>query len=384
MSCWPRTSRDTGGIQLWPALDVAQPREQPNEIGERPAQWRSANRGGPRPLVGHGWGQLSPASEAMQEGSSAFGVACLVGGHRADGAWWPRQSVRHMDYPFTREQICLIGLARTSWARRATAKRHALSFGEESITETILMDLAESFPGDIMIVPFNKRQEGKTGADWAWAFQDARSSWNLPILVQAKALDNNEQKYSEMKRYVGRTKKSGRQIDLLMQTARQFGWPSIYAFYNYLTDHRRLPNSCGTLGSSKTMPQCWGISVANSYNVRAALDDQSFDRHSRHSRPLHCLLCSGARGHRGKWGSPGLALAALRRLRGDFVDAHALPDAPALPDEPFRELPSLFQRAREIAATQRPRQRELLRRTLAREFPTLAGVVLLRDAAEPS
>ncbi len=289
-----------------------------------------------------------------------------------------------MDYPFTPEQICFFRLATTSWRRRAIARRHGLQFSEEFITETILMDLAEHFPGDVLIVPFNKAQEGKNGADWAWVFEDASRSWNIPMLVQAKALDLRERHYSGIKRYVGRTKTSGRQIDLLINTANGFGWPSIYAFYNHLSDRARIPNNCGSFDSA-TMPECWGISVADSYRVRAALNNQSFDRHRGHSLPLHCLLCSYGRGNRSPWGSPGLALRTLHRLRAGAEEAPALPEeAPALPTEPFRELPNLFHRAREIALIQDPRSRELLRRSLANEYPSLAGIMLLRDAAARS
>jgi hypothetical protein len=91
-----------------------------------------------------------------------------------------------VSYPFTAEQMCLLSLARTSWHRRATAKRTHLQFGEESITETVLMDLADRFPGTVFILPFNKRTEGRYGADWAWAFESADGSQVLPMLVQAK------------------------------------------------------------------------------------------------------------------------------------------------------------------------------------------------------
>jgi hypothetical protein len=68
-----------------------------------------------------------------------------------------------MNYPLTPEQAALYAVARTTWRRRGNAKARRLSFGEESITETILMDLAETFPGSLSIVPFSKPEEGKVG-----------------------------------------------------------------------------------------------------------------------------------------------------------------------------------------------------------------------------
>jgi hypothetical protein len=72
-------------------------------------------------------------------------------------------------YALTAEQKALLAISRTSWRRRGVAKARKLYFGEESITETVLMDLAETFPGQLEILPFNKNEEGDTGADWAWA-----------------------------------------------------------------------------------------------------------------------------------------------------------------------------------------------------------------------
>ncbi len=63
-------------------------------------------------------------------------------------------------YPLTPEQVALYALARTSWGRRGVAKMRGLSFSEESITDTILMDLAGTFPGPLTILPFSKREEG--------------------------------------------------------------------------------------------------------------------------------------------------------------------------------------------------------------------------------
>jgi hypothetical protein len=282
------------------------------------------------------------------------------------------------DYPFTPEQMCFFNLARTSWVRRASAKRNNLPFGEESITETVLMDLADRFPGKVFILPFNKRKEARYGADWAWAFESVDGSNVLPMLVQAKALDFFDHEYPEIRRKVGRTKT--RQIDQLIATATAWEWPAIYAFYNHLNDETRLPQNCGTLQLANlgTMPATWGISIADAYSVRDRLDDQTFDTHKQISIPLHCLLCSHGKGARLAGGSPAMALAALRSLR-PADRGETAPLSPIM-DQPLKELPLIFRQAR--AAVEQPpikRGRDPLTH-LRRQFPNIAGVVIVRDS----
>jgi hypothetical protein len=261
-----------------------------------------------------------------------------------------------------------------------------LSFGEETITETILMDLALTFPGRLEIVQFSKNQESKRGADWAWAFRDITGTKNLPVLVQAKLLDGRDHAYPEIARFVGKKLPAVRQIDRLIATAARYRWPALYAFYNHLDDPSRIPDRCGTVpNAGLAMPESWGISVALAEHVRDALDpplnDQRFDTHSQHSIPLHCLLCSTARGERPLEGGPMQVLLSLLRLMrerpGEAVDT---------PRSVLRlraSLPRLFERAMTAARVdvEEPEDRRV--EALARSYPRLAGVAVFQDAEGP-
>jgi hypothetical protein len=280
-----------------------------------------------------------------------------------------------MIYPLTPEQAALYAVARTTWRRRGTAKARGLTFGEESVTDTILMDLAETFPGSLTILPFSKHEEGKRGADWAWLFRDASGAHNLPMLVQAKALDLVEFEYPEIKRHIGKITPPMRQIDRLIETAQAWGWPAIYAFYNHLDNVSRIPSACGSLPASDAfghIPESWGVSIANAYTVRDVLDDQTFDTHRMHSKPLHCLLCSGGRGVRPAGGSPALAFQSLTALprRGEAGPEPRL----------FPQPPELFQRALLAASEGDRRLHSTTAEALGRDNPELAGVVILQDA----
>jgi hypothetical protein len=135
------------------------------------------------------------------------------------------------------------------------------------------------------------------------------------------------------------------------------------------------------------MPAAWGISVADAYNVRAKLDDQSFDTHCQHSVPLHCLLCSMGQGSRPNdgSGSAGLALNALRRIR-ERKDDHSIynklprgEDIASLPDAPFNGLPSIFMEAQRILDEPQSDERDAQITNLSERYPDIAGIVVIRD-----
>lgn len=289
-----------------------------------------------------------------------------------------------MPYNLTPEQLALYGVARFTWHRRGVAKHRGLSFGEESVTETILMDLAETFPGPLRILQFSKAEEGKNGADWAWLFQSADGSQNLPMLVQAKALDQKDLAYPEIKRVIGKLKPPIRQIDRLITTAKSWKWPAIYAFYNHLDDTTRIPDVCKSLPASSTfglIAESWGVSIADAEAVRNLLNDQSFDSHRHHSRPLHCLLCSGGKGVRPAGGSPELARRFIADLRAGPDGVEAASSWRSDPDLELREEPpGVFREAMSILDEDDRGDREARVEALAQEFPGLAGVVVLQDA----
>ncbi|WP_152566341.1 DUF6615 family protein [Lysobacter antibioticus] len=289
-----------------------------------------------------------------------------------------------MHYTLTPEQLALLDASRTVWARRAAVKRHRLPFGEESITETILGDLANNYPGDLSIIAFNKREEGRVGADWAWAFISADGKYSIPMLVQAKLLDLSDVNYPEISRAIGRRKPAVRQIDRLIASAEELGWPALYAFYNHLDDPSRIPYKCRSLAMQGTqMPESWGISIAHAESVRAALDDQSFDTHRMHSIALHCLLCSRGLGIRPAFGSPELLLNGLVRLRDLAEDNEiGISSISLLPDTLFTELPHMFRVARDMASAQSFFEYETLRDEVAQRYPDIAGVVIFRDGVE--
>lgn len=215
----------------------------------------------------------------------------------------------------TAEQVFLLGLSRMVWAKRWAAKTAGLPFNEETITETILLDLQTAYPGHVQVVAFNKSQEAKTGADWLWSFINGDGSLSLTMLVQAKRLEDAEKNYAGINRNIGTLTPPVRQIDQLLATATANGVPALYAFYNHLSDTSRVPHSCGSLPSGDPDHlHGFGVSLAEAHTVETNLPDETFDTHRGHSMPLHCLLCSGGRGTRPSGGTPELAASGIARL----------------------------------------------------------------------
>lgn len=310
-----------------------------------------------------------------------------------------------LNYPLSAEQLCLLTLARTTWTRRGVAKSRKLAFHEESVTETVLQDLALTFPGRLLITPFNKIEEGKNGADWAWAFVSADGTWSTAMLVQAKVLDLKDKHYGKIEQKAAKSSGMPQQIDTLLASAARLGVPAVYAFYNHLSDTGKIPDHCRTLRKSAPgfPPESWGISIADAQAVKASLPDKTFLTHGGHSMPLHCLLCSSATGRHPAGGSPEAAARALARLArfgagGPMWPRPGLEDRAAErrvalatdgPDDIDKEmlfyerlsepLPPIFGAVRRLAEIDDEDAYERAVTGLAADYPNLAGVVIMTD-----
>ena len=288
-------------------------------------------------------------------------------------------------YTFTQQQLCLWHLSADVWFRRGSAKNSGLSLNEETLTEVLLLDMALRFPGSVSIVPFNRRQEARIGADWAWAFVGPDEHCQ-GMLVQAKRLNDAERHYNELN-YTPRSSGSGSAVSQtarLIANATRLKLPPVYAFYNHLSDTTRLPwGSCGSvrLTQSSAAPG-WGVAIASAINVRNSRPDKTFDHHRCHSRPLHCLLCSFGTGRQHALGSAGAAAAGLSALfEGTSHDALGMDLR--IPFEPTSGLPDFFQRV-ERAHQSRRRNIDADLADFEAEFTGIAGAAIIRDGQSQS
>jgi len=264
------------------------------------------------------------------------------------------------------------------WQRRQTAKNFGFPFSEETVTETILLDIATRNPASIKIIPLNKHQEGKVGADWEWCFYNKAQTKFTRTLVQAKVLDDHDNEYSHIDRKIGNS--SVRQIDRLIASAEQRGIPALYVFYNNLTTVSRVPaERCSCFNCA----ECWGCSAADAYAIRALLPDKTFDTLRDVCFPWLCLLCARETAGDADRDLPDRVSKALLQL--EVLSTERVPalrdtaSRPPFPQRVWKEPPPYFERSQAIGTDTSPQLQEMLVRTLQSENPDLDGIVLATE-----
>lgn len=89
--------------------------------------------------------------------------------------------------------------SRATWALLRKARLLGHQIGEETITDLNLLEIRRRHPAEIRVIPFNKPEEGITGADWEWWFAGS-TGWWAPFRIQAKILSPASQEFEELHR----------------------------------------------------------------------------------------------------------------------------------------------------------------------------------------
>ncbi|WCM29031.1 hypothetical protein NDN01_09130 [Sphingomonas sp. QA11] len=100
-----------------------------------------------------------------------------------------------------------------------------VSYGEETITESNLLELRRRHPAIITLHTFGKKKEAKNGADWEWHIIGRARSFGMR--VQAKRLQQDN--VLKIPHVVKSTK--AEQINLLIDDAKKHGLMPVYCFY---------------------------------------------------------------------------------------------------------------------------------------------------------
>jgi hypothetical protein len=144
-------------------------------------------------------------------------------------------------------------------ALKETSAR-GISFSEETITETTLLDLLQAVP-TLRAKAFSKRQESQIGADWDF-WVEGQHQW-FAFTVQAKKAKRSSQHVVGYDVGYMSGKSPGnpgtRQIDLLETSSLRKRLPAVYALYNepQLADSDYVRPSC----KASVPPGAEGISV---------------------------------------------------------------------------------------------------------------------------
>jgi hypothetical protein len=168
------------------------------------------------------------------------------------------------------------------WGTMARAAKLGLSFNEETITETVLFNLATVAQGrDFWVFPFTKAAEASNGADWEFWFQQGTNL--VGLRVQAKRIFRSGA-YDSLD-------VSGEQIDKLIAQAR--GCIPVYVFYNglvggKLSEHAQFSATCKSKEfRGRTYSGC-SIALATDVKKHRSNNPSVI---AQFSVPLHCIFC---------------------------------------------------------------------------------------------
>ena len=176
----------------------------------------------------------------------------------------------------------LLDLAHATSENLAFAHRSGVdvSYGEETITETNLLELRRRHPGEIMLRTFSRIAEAKNGADWEWHIIGRARTFGMR--VQAKRLQKDDK--LKIKHTVRSSGKD--QIDLLIESAKKYRLMPVYCLYS--SEKQRSKWKAGSSGGIGT-PFEYGCLLANAHAVRVAMP-KSLDAIEDYCVPWHFLV----------------------------------------------------------------------------------------------
>ena len=130
-----------------------------------------------------------------------------------------------------------------TWNNIRFSEITGISFGEEIISGTNLLELQRKHPFEIKTKTFTRHQESRNGADWEW-WLGSGVYW-LGLRIQAKKITPSLLRYE----HLNHVNQYGRQVDLLIQYSYN-SYPRrmpLYVFYNFWDLNRYNPPwHCGT------------------------------------------------------------------------------------------------------------------------------------------
>lgn len=204
------------------------------------------------------------------------------------------------------------------WREQARAFSHGLSLQEETLTEMLLLRMAQDHAAHgLSVTMFNKHVEGINGADWEWIIRTP--ACEISLRVQAKRLFHA----NTGKEYGGLDPKSS-QVDKLIKQAGSC--IPVYVFYNHeyginsaLLDQGAEPPYRGR--------SFWGCAIAGAHAVKKA-NSNSLKDIKKIMKPWHHLVSAqGACGVTAALGiSAGVALDKMPPSRRQMIERIRDPD----------------------------------------------------------
>jgi hypothetical protein len=262
--------------------------------------------------------------------------------------------------------LALLGRAYWVHGRLVRAQAMGLTQSEETITESLLFDLAEELSGQVAIRVFSKWDEGRsTGADWEWWFADGLGRPMYGMRVQAKKLKQTRSGRRQYDLAYRKDSMSPLQVDLLLAAAAAASLPAVYTLYNGgELDLDDFPWRCCSLAAAEDVI---GVSLLSADAAKALADSGRTMLHDvgKFMLPWSCMaLCPlwlGTPKDRRSWPNASSPEATLIEcvadlMTGLFVSGSSVSglsefDAVQQAALGFREWDAAPQYARAIATT---------------------------------
>lgn len=179
------------------------------------------------------------------------------------------------------------------WNRTRNAAALQLFMSEETLTETVLFEVARRHQaGDFVVIPATKPQEFVHGADWVFWFVSGGKG--ISYRVQAKKLFSDGRYRSLLKSGKdshGNPIDPEEQLKKLISKADADGHIPLYCFYNFAHPHGNFYQYGGQCAHSYRAPSFWGCSIALAQDVQLAKSDELKDLR-KYMVPWHLLACT--------------------------------------------------------------------------------------------
>ncbi|MCL2442880.1 MAG: hypothetical protein FWD13_05370 [Treponema sp.] len=174
-------------------------------------------------------------------------------------------------------------IAIETWYKLSLAKELDIALGEETITDINLLTIKSACHPMIKLKKFNKREEGKEGADWEWWITGKSNKW-VGLRIQAKIIN------FKTNNYISLHYKKGEQYKNLISRSIENNAIPLYCLYticdkSQITD-KFHSNSCGLTYET------YGCSFVDAFIVNKIKNKKHISDLIHDMFPWQCIFCN--------------------------------------------------------------------------------------------
>lgn len=233
-------------------------------------------------------------------------------------------------------------ITRRIWSDINLSNRYRTIYGEETITDSILLELAKQNYFNIRILQTPKLSEAIKGTDWEWYVGSYKYGW-IRYAIQAKKLNPKTYIYDSLYHKVGNKTNNSYQMDILRTFSNANGAVALYNFYNYFPNATKVDHwNC----SKDFEKELLGWTFTPLKNVELAIKtngNRTFDKihHFKESLPIRCLftcpyfktLYLEQKIIGGKASLLGEPFLKVKKLPNEFINAREIGTLGEFPEE---------------------------------------------------